>query len=410
MARNKKSGCGSWLFRVFLVMFAVSMLTNFLDKDPGNTSKPITTTPSYTTQQTIGSQTELPEDRWIEAQLNVTERKIYNGMVTALAGGKLECQVDDVQTDNLKDVMSRVVRAVIFEHPEFFWFGGSYSYSKRSSLFGGQGVHVTMYPYDYWTYTSDAQGYIDRLNDRVYEIAKEAKKYPTQYEQVLFVHDYIVGNVDYNHEAADETTSTVRKASSEQSYSAYGCLVNHSAICGGYSKGFQLMMTALGIECIYVKGEAGGLHAWNCVKIDGEYYLFDTTWDDPGPKYDDGTLRYPHEVTYTYFGMTSEQMGRTHTPLDYFSFPVCTATDYNYYKHEGLYLDTADMKRIDKVLQKQTDTQIPCVAFSDNAYAQARAKVIDDRGYHKLDALKDEDFAYIADDDNRVLKFFLDYD
>ena len=39
-------------------------------------------------------------------------------------------------------------------------------------------------------------------------------------------------------------------------------------------------MNLLGVECYYVSSELMN-HGWNIIKINGEYYHVDVTWDDP---------------------------------------------------------------------------------------------------------------------------------
>ena len=50
------------------------------------------------------------------------------------------------------------------------------------------------------------------------------------------------------------------------------------AVCDGYCKAFQFFMDVLGIEC---EIQTGQNHAWNRVKVGGQWYLVDCTWDDP---------------------------------------------------------------------------------------------------------------------------------
>lgn len=57
-----------------------------------------------------------------------------------------------------------------------------------------------------------------------------------------------------------------------------GTFIDHKAICGGYSKGYEYLLQRLGIEVIWVNGYAGGPHAWNFVNLYGNWYLSDTTW------------------------------------------------------------------------------------------------------------------------------------
>jgi transglutaminase/protease-like cytokinesis protein 3 len=43
-----------------------------------------------------------------------------------------------------------------------------------------------------------------------------------------------------------------------------------------------MMCDDVGLDCYIVIGEVigGGGHAWNLVKIDGQWYHLDTTWND----------------------------------------------------------------------------------------------------------------------------------
>ncbi len=405
---SSKRSSGSWL----IVLFVISVIATvgyfcFFSEDA-----PLSVDGSSSPRKNIDCISQgLPENGWLYSQLDETERMIYDTFYTEVSNGGLSHTFDGVHVSSFDDSLSIAVRALTNEHPEFFWLNGGYSYTKRRAVGSAVGTYeVTLSCYDYWTYTSDAQKYIDTLEQKAEEIVAQASAYSTDYERVLFVHDYIVKNVDYNHEAADETAKTVRKASSEQAYSAYGCIVDDQAICGGYSKGFQLLMTMLDIECIYVTGYGSSeYHGWNCVRIGEDYYLIDLTWDDPGTVQKDGSYKYSGMATYTYFALTSEQMGRTHTPDSYFTFPECDSTDFNYYRVEGLCLDSYSIDAVNSVLNKQTDTPIIVVAFSnEDAFYQAEGDIIGKSKFSQLSALPKLSVQYSTDTDNYVLKFYLE--
>ena len=97
----------------------------------------------------------------------------------------------------------------------------------------------------------------------------------SEYDQVKAFHDWLVNNTEY-----DFTFS-------KSSYDAAGPLLYGRAVCDGYSKAFDLLCYLSGIDCVRVNGEATnssvgtGSHAWNKVKIDGQWYNIDVTWDDP---------------------------------------------------------------------------------------------------------------------------------
>ena len=144
----------------------------------------------------------------------------------------------------------------------------------------------------------------------------------TDYEKELAIHNYLVENCKYGYvEGAESQNSTA--------YSSYGALVDGKAVCDGYSQAMKLLCDLEGISCDIVIGSAKGEnHAWNCVKLDGEWYQVDTTWDDPKPD-------NPDMLQYTYFNMTSEQTRLEHS-WEEENYPEASGTKYNYYVKNDL--------------------------------------------------------------------------
>ena len=84
-------------------------------------------------------------------------------------------------------------------------------------------------------------------------------------------------------------------------------------------------MDMAGVECITVTGAAFGNrenHAWNMVRLDGEWYCVDPTWDlRPG-------INQDGEPVYGYFNVTSDVMALTDHQWDYDSVPEATAENH----------------------------------------------------------------------------------
>ncbi|MCB2313991.1 DUF5050 domain-containing protein [Clostridium tagluense] len=121
-------------------------------------------------------------------------------------------------------------------------------------------------------------------------------------EKELAIHQYVVKNTAYDYENYKSGTLT------EDSYTAYGTLIIGKAVCQGYADTMKLLLNLAGIEAKVVKEDAyvkKELHAWNLVKIDGEYYHLDATLDDPVP--DEGD-----KVAYTYFNLSDEKISKDH--------------------------------------------------------------------------------------------------
>ncbi|MFV0286728.1 MAG: transglutaminase domain-containing protein [Demequina sp.] len=106
-------------------------------------------------------------------------------------------------------------------------------------------------------------------------------------EKVTAIHDYIVGLAEYDYEAYGLIQAgDVSSARVEQSQEAYGIFASRTAVCNGYAQAFLAMADAAGLEAVQVTGTASsgmtvGGHAWNRVLVDGQWWVVDTTWDDP---------------------------------------------------------------------------------------------------------------------------------
>lgn len=66
----------------------------------------------------------------------------------------------------------------------------------------------------------------------------------------------------------------------DSSYYPYEMYINHNGVCQAYAYMYMYLLTKLDVESGYISSKAIN-HAWNVVKIDGNYYHVDITWDDP---------------------------------------------------------------------------------------------------------------------------------
>ncbi len=130
----------------------------------------------------------------------------------------------------------------------------------------------------------------------------------TPVEKELAINDYLVYNAKYD--PAELTNGPVGTPDPDND-NPYGLLVHGVGICLGYATSFQLFMDILGIECMTVRGWAYNRteeHAWNLVRLDGEWYAVDVTWNDPvfgdGDPPDFIQAAYAH----AYFNVTSDFM------------------------------------------------------------------------------------------------------
>lgn len=162
----------------------------------------------------------------------------------------------------------------------------------------------------------------------------------SDFEKEMQIIQYMVENIEYDYD--NYVSGTIP----DISYTAEGALVKGAAVCDGYAKAFLQMAKACGLEAKYVSGKAGacyesdGLlgninHAWNKVKLDGQWYHVDVTWEDPVPEnsYGFGNLQG------TYINRTDAQMEElVHSWSE--KSPVCNSEEYGansvwYYLYTG---------------------------------------------------------------------------
>lgn len=137
----------------------------------------------------------------------------------------------------------------------------------------------------------------------------------SDYDKEVAIYAWVVKNVDYDHSSTDVLAETKRDA-----YGPYGGLVNHATVCLGYSTTFQLLADLAGLECITVVGAGSSSeadHAWNMVRLDGNWYCLDATWDANAREQG----LYPSGWVWRFFNVTSDYMARTNHQWDYDNVP-----------------------------------------------------------------------------------------
>lgn len=107
----------------------------------------------------------------------------------------------------------------------------------------------------------------------------------TEYEKALSIFDWICLNSVYDHKTAN-STSTQISFTNYTSFSLEGVLKDSLSVCDGFSKTYSLLCNMEGIDCFRFTGGIDrdgngvfeGLHAWNKVKVSGNWYVVDITW------------------------------------------------------------------------------------------------------------------------------------
>lgn len=173
--------------------------------------------------------------------------------------------------------------------------------------------------------SQDPSGLSD-YDRKIYDAAEKVlnkviKNGMSDYEKEAAVYEWIVKNVNY-----DWTHQNRMKETPRESFTPYGGLVNHTAVCLGYATTFQLLMDLCGVECITVPGAAFSSredHGWNMVRLNGQWYCVDATWD-ANRREAGGSGR---QSEWNYFNVTSDYMALSDHQWDYVNTPEATAED-----------------------------------------------------------------------------------
>lgn len=250
------------------------------------------------------------------AFLEENEKQAYAKVVRMLTDFDTEVKVSGVTTNEIE----RVLSAVDYDHPEIFWAGEfSYYFDEDDQIVSKVMVE---YPYDK-TEKDRRQAEIDTAYQN-YSVGIKADM--SEYEKVKYAYEYVIKNTVYQEDLEDD----------QNIYSVFG---KKGSVCAGYSKAIQYLLKRTGIECSYVAGEAigQGAHAWNIVRVDGEYYYLDATWGE----FNVADNAEPEKsIFYDYFCVTTAELLKSHQPDQFLiTYPEFTATAANYFVKENKLYD-----------------------------------------------------------------------
>lgn len=144
--------------------------------------------------------------------------------------------------------------------------------------------HILYIRYDDDTETSEAKR--KEVERKVAEITSEIiTDGMSDLDKELAINAYLCDNAVYDNDALENAEENDFKYVDERyndSFTAYGVLVNNVGVCASYSAAFKLLADAAGLESVVVTGYLEGNlpHAWNKVKLDGKWNIVDATNND----------------------------------------------------------------------------------------------------------------------------------
>lgn len=248
-------------------------------------------------------------------QLNKDQQRAYYAMKEGLLNLQDSFAVPMLSEKELADIYFMIR----MDCPEIFYsVTFSYRYYADSTV-------VEMTP-KYLFSKDKIREHRQAMESRVKKLVRQAAGLDEKGKEI-FIHDFIVKNVKYD------------KLKKEYSHEIIGALGNGVAVCEGMAKAVKILCDELDIWCIIALSEANpdkGIkyrHAWNVVRIGGQYYHLDATFDN--------TLSRDDTVRYDYVNLSDKQIFRDHEPVIW-KIPVCSDQDHFYYKEKKISWTTMD--------------------------------------------------------------------
>lgn len=190
----------------------------------------------------------------------------------------------------------------------------------------------------------------------------------SDYDKAKYVYELLALNTEYVENAKD-------------SQNIVSVFLRQETVCQGYACAVQYLLGQLGIESAIVSGTARGEpHAWNLIRLDGEYYFMDATWGNNGYRNQEG--KETSFIDYNYMAMTTAELQMGHQPDSELKLPECNAVLNNYYIKEGNYIEEWDVDFIgSKLSQAWEHQQVVTLRFSDDSLKEQAFQYFIQDGY-----------------------------
>lgn len=252
------------------------------------------------------------------ALLSDQKKVVYEEILACIENGEnkvhLSYELDD-------STVSTILKYILYDQPQLFWYEPNNCHFTYSS----DTENVSEITLGYNILAHDLEQNRALVEDAVDRLLQDADSL-SDIEAERFFHDYICKNVTYQSGAYDQNV--------------YSTFVENKTVCAGYTRALQYLMMKRGVPCYYCVGTMYSMeeqdwvyHSWNVIKLNGNYYNCDLTWDDFYNEAD----KYPSYISYEHFNTSDVQyildvensLGRLRTG-DGILLPACNADDMNY--------------------------------------------------------------------------------
>ena len=351
------------------------------------------------TSVSLGAPVSLGSTRveeYLRSKLDEGSREVYDQLIAGVRALEESIAVIHATPEDV----SAAYKAMMGDHPDFFWLDGSFTYLYSSLL-----QSVTVQP-GFAVEPSEVEATRVAIESEADTILAGLPEDATEYDVALLAYEHIASHTDYVVGAPHNQT-------------IQSVLIGHASVCAGYARTYQYLLHRAGVFCSYVEGSIaskGEDHAWNLVRIDGQYAYVDPTWADPTYLGEDAGVSVGG-VIYDYLGLTTDELLRDdHAFANADLWPDCDSTDLDYYRRAGLFIEDYDEQAVDEAFWRQASNGGNRAVFkfgTDEAYGAAMA-ALDDGTFERESLLELASemgetsirYSYATSDTLRIVKLY----
>lgn len=279
-------------------------------------------------------------------QLTAAEQRLYIELIVIMREYATGIMVSSTDPATIE----KVFQCVLNDQPAIFYVGG-YRYTRYSMENITKKISFTA-TYSYGL--QEMQERQQKIDAYVENCLAGLPAAGDEYDKVKYIYEFLINRTEYD-------------AKAEDNQNICSVFLDERSVCQGYAKATQYLLNQAGITATMVTGKVSGGegHAWNMVKIQGDYYFVDTTWGDASYRIGTGedstdtggsTNTWNDSIppiNYDYLCITTDQLSKTHTIETIVPIPECTSTKDNYYIREGLYFSTVDENKLQDLFERE---------------------------------------------------------
>ncbi len=337
--------------------------------------------------------------RYYYESLGENEQILYEDMYAIMEGMYSEVILSPQGVLSVdEEDLNKIFNCVMHDHPELFYVTG---FISRHYTYGDETEKISFsgkYTMDH----AERERQQLLIDAAVEECLSHISMEASDYEKVKYVYEYLILNTEYDQEAPDNQNIC-------------SVFIGRRSVCQGYAKATQYLLERLDIKSALVTGSTDNEnHAWNLVRLDGDYYYVDTTWGDASYQIvdaaDDMSEEFLPAINYDYLCVTTNQLLQTHIIENVVPLPSCTKMDANYYVMEGAYFTDFDEAQVAAFFEAgyeagKKDITLKC---SDaQVYTIFLEQLITEQKIFNYLNSTDGKVAYAEDADNHSLTFWL---